>query len=145
MKQTKILTHETHANGWIPAVYMGYMSQNVRLFHVSNLSARKFRFFSAHVSGVIVCVAVGSQRSAGYRTGPAVGARTECRLLQLHTDRPPFIPPVRAMNYSNWTPAKSMLIPDRWFTNHYVSSPRCWLRAVSDRSRKWWARQLHRA
>ena len=45
MKQTKILTHATHVNGWFPAVYMSYMSQNFRLFHVSNLSVRNFRIF----------------------------------------------------------------------------------------------------
>ena len=58
MKQTEILTHATHVNGWFPAVYMSCMSldlhefvngwfpavymscmsQNFRLFHVSNLS-----------------------------------------------------------------------------------------------------------
>ena len=45
MKQTKILTHATNVNGWIPAVYMSCMSQNFRLFHVSNLSVRNFRIF----------------------------------------------------------------------------------------------------
>ena len=43
MKQTEILTHATHVNGWFPAVYMSCMSQNFRLFHVSNLSVRNFR------------------------------------------------------------------------------------------------------
>ena len=32
-------------NGWFPAVYMSRMSQNFRLFHVSNLSVRNFRIF----------------------------------------------------------------------------------------------------
>ena len=45
MKQTKILTHATHVNGWFPAVYTSCMSQNFRLFHASNLSVRNFRFF----------------------------------------------------------------------------------------------------
>ena len=45
MKQTKILTPTTHVNGWLPAVYMSCMSQNFRLFHVSNLSVRNFRIF----------------------------------------------------------------------------------------------------
>ena len=45
MKQTKILTHATHVNGWFPAVYMSCMSQNFRLFHLSNLSVRNFRIF----------------------------------------------------------------------------------------------------
>ena len=43
MKQTEILTHATHVNGWFPAVYLSCMSQNFRLFHVSNLSVRNFR------------------------------------------------------------------------------------------------------
>ena len=37
--------YATHVNGWEPAVFMGCMSQNFRLFHVSNLSARNFRIF----------------------------------------------------------------------------------------------------
>ena len=45
MKQTEILTHATHVNDWFPAVYMSCMSQNFRLFHVSNLSVRNFRIF----------------------------------------------------------------------------------------------------
>ena len=45
MKQTAILTHARHVNGWEPAVYMSCMSQNCRLFHVSNLSVRNFRIF----------------------------------------------------------------------------------------------------
>ena len=40
-----ILTLSTHVNGWFPAVYMSCMSQNFRLFHVSNLSVRNFRIF----------------------------------------------------------------------------------------------------
>ena len=45
MKQTEILIHVTHVNGWEPAVYMSYMNQNFRLFHESNLSVRNFRIF----------------------------------------------------------------------------------------------------
>ena len=30
----KILTRETHVNGWFPAAYMCYTSQNFRLFLV---------------------------------------------------------------------------------------------------------------
>ena len=37
VKQTEILTHATHVNGRERAVYMSCMSQNFRLFHVSNL------------------------------------------------------------------------------------------------------------
>ena len=51
MKQTKILTHATHVNGWGPAVYMSCMSQNFRLFHVSNLSVRNFRIFLLMYTG----------------------------------------------------------------------------------------------
>ena len=51
MKQTEILTHATHVNGWFPAVYMSYMSQNFRLFHASNLSVRNFRIFLLMYTG----------------------------------------------------------------------------------------------
>ena len=37
MKQIEVLTRMTHVNSWESAVYMSYMSKNVRLFHVSNL------------------------------------------------------------------------------------------------------------
>ena len=45
VKPAEVLTHATHVNGWKPAVYMSYMSQNFRLLRASNLSARKFRIF----------------------------------------------------------------------------------------------------
>ena len=51
MKQTEILTHATHVNGWVPAVYMSCLSQNFRLFHLSNLSVRNFRIFLLMYSG----------------------------------------------------------------------------------------------
>ena len=35
----------TYVNGWFPAVYMSYTSQNFRFFHASNLSDRNFRIF----------------------------------------------------------------------------------------------------
>ena len=73
-----------------PAVYMSCMSQNFRLFHVSNLIRSKLSNFSAHVYGVSVfergpthsgrppgiCVAVWqgtrlSPAAAGCRRGPA--------------------------------------------------------------------------
>ena len=53
MKQTEILTHATHVNGWEPAVYMSCMSQNFRLFHVSNLSVRNFRIFLLMYTGSV--------------------------------------------------------------------------------------------
>ena len=43
--KTEISTYATRVNGWEPAVYMSCMSQNVRLFHVSNLSVRNIRIF----------------------------------------------------------------------------------------------------
>ena len=51
VKQTEILTHATHVNGCFPAVYMSCMSQNFRLFHVSNLSVRNFRIFPLMYTG----------------------------------------------------------------------------------------------
>ena len=58
MKQTEILTHATHVNGWEPAVYMSGMSQNFRLFHVSNLSVRNFRIFLLMYTGSLSLVIV---------------------------------------------------------------------------------------
>ena len=65
VKQTEVLTHKSCnrlgncvcVNGWFqplhePDVYMIYMSQYFRLFHVSNLSVLNFRNLSAHISGV---------------------------------------------------------------------------------------------
>ena len=42
VKQMEVLTR---VNGWFPAVYMSYTSQNFRLFHVSNWSVLNFRPF----------------------------------------------------------------------------------------------------
>ena len=53
MKQREVLLHATHVNGWSPAVYMNYMSQNFRLFHFEFIRP-KLSFFSAHVSVVSV-------------------------------------------------------------------------------------------
>ena len=53
MKQTEILTHATHVNGWFPAVYMSCMSRNFPLFHVSNLSVRNFRIFLLMYTGSV--------------------------------------------------------------------------------------------
>ena len=52
--KTEILTHATHVNGCEPAVYMSCMSQNFRLFHVSNLSVWNFRFFTRISGGLCV-------------------------------------------------------------------------------------------
>ena len=46
MKETEVLARLTHVNGWGACVYnMSYMSQNFRLFQVSNLSVLNFRSF----------------------------------------------------------------------------------------------------
>ena len=44
-KQTVVLTHVTHVNGWFPAIYMSYMSSNFRFFLVSNKTVLNFRIF----------------------------------------------------------------------------------------------------
>ena len=44
-KQTEILSHATHVNGWFSAVYVSCMSPNFHLFRLSNLSVRNFRIF----------------------------------------------------------------------------------------------------
>ena len=43
VKSTEGLTYVTHVNGWKPAVYMSYMSENFSLFHPSNISVLNFR------------------------------------------------------------------------------------------------------
>ena len=47
----KIRKFRTDENGWFPAVYMSCMSQNLRLFHVSNLSVRNFLNFLPMYTG----------------------------------------------------------------------------------------------
>ena len=69
MKQTEILTRVTHVNGWFPAVYMSYTSQNFRLFHVSNLSVRNFRIFLLMYPGSSI-----AGDGAVSATGPALPA-----------------------------------------------------------------------
>ena len=70
----EILTNATHVNGWEPAVYMSCMSQNFRLFHVSNLSVRNFRFFLLMYTGSVTvlfdCMGVESG-GGGRRMRPA--------------------------------------------------------------------------
>ena len=43
----------THANGWFLVVFMSCMSQNFRLFLVSNLSVLNFRFFLLMCTGSV--------------------------------------------------------------------------------------------
>ena len=52
------MTHVTHINGWFPAVYMSNMSQNFRLFLVSNLSVLNFPFFGLCIRGLYGCFGV---------------------------------------------------------------------------------------
>ena len=47
------MTYATHVNGWEPAVYMSCMSQNFRLFHVSNLFVRNYRIFLLMYTGSV--------------------------------------------------------------------------------------------
>ena len=71
MKQTEILTHATHVNGWFPAVYMSCVSQNFRLFHVSNLSVRNFRIFLLmYTWSVGPPIETGPARSEPVHTAP---------------------------------------------------------------------------
>ena len=53
VNQTRVLAREAHVNGWKPAVYMRYMSQNFRLFRVSNLSVPNFRIFLLKYPGAL--------------------------------------------------------------------------------------------
>ena len=92
MKQTEILTHATQVNGWEPAVYMSCMSQNFRLFHVSNLSVRNFRIFLLMYTGSVSFLRSGCRRlegadmlcrsapeSAGAVSGDCTGPRQAAR------------------------------------------------------------------
>ena len=72
VKQTEILTHAAHVNGWEPAVYMCCMSQNFRLFHVSNLSARNFRLFLLMYPGSAVTRQLQGRVSLSSPTAPAI-------------------------------------------------------------------------
>ena len=65
MKQTEISTHVTHVNGWEPAVYMSCMSQNFRLFHVSNLSVRNFRIFLLMYPGPVSAASIEADSVLG--------------------------------------------------------------------------------
>ena len=59
-------------NGWFPAVYMTYTSQNLRLFHGSNLSVLNFRIFCLCIRGQWV----GGRRAATcVRAAPLPGYR----------------------------------------------------------------------
>ena len=84
MKQTEILTRATHVNGMEPAVYMSCMSQNYRLFHVSNLSVRNFRIFLLMYPGSVrrhswvTCRGSRLRPAPGCLLGHAEKPRTAC-------------------------------------------------------------------
>ena len=83
MKQTEILTHATHVNGWEPAVYMSCMSQNFRLFHISNLSVRNFRIFLLMYPGSLArwaAKSVPSERRLLRWLGQVVMAALRCSI-----------------------------------------------------------------
>ena len=68
------MTHVTHVNGWSPAVYMSYMSQNFRLFLVSDLSVLNFQIFLLMYPGcggrrlsIPVCLQLAASSSSGSR------------------------------------------------------------------------------
>ena len=94
MKQTEILTHATHVNGWEPAVYMSCMSQNFRLFHVSNLSVRNFRIFLLMYPGSLTdnsstktsLSRVSEKRLAVIENGPSVLSGLQVRHSTHRTD-----------------------------------------------------------
>ena len=70
LREIEVLTHVTHVNGWFPAVYVSCMSQNFRLFHVSNLSVRNFRIFllmyPGSPTGQTVTSATAGRRDGGF-------------------------------------------------------------------------------
>ena len=57
-----------YVNGWEPAVYMSYTSQNFRLFHGSNLSVLNFRIFLLMYPGS----PSGCHRPKNQSTAPSV-------------------------------------------------------------------------
>ena len=75
MKQTEILTHAAHVNGWFPAVYMSCMSQNFRLFHVSNLSVRNFRIFLLMYTGLVAVSSASDGGGGGVSRGDSTSDR----------------------------------------------------------------------
>ena len=97
MKQTEILTRATHVNGWEPAVYMSCMSQNFRLFHVSNLSVRNFRIF--------LLMYTGSSTSRPHRWGEADDT------VNWFTKTNDFFPGDNAITSSGTLPGMTVLCP----------------------------------
>ena len=88
MKQTEILTHGTHVNGWFPAVYTSFMSQNFRLFHVSNLSVRNFRIFLLmYTWSLTLLPSVVRLSRRRHREGRLIGAAGAARPVQCAAGR----------------------------------------------------------
>ena len=99
MKQTEILTHATHVNSWFPAVYTSCMSQNFRLFHVSNLSVRNFRIFLLMYTGSWQpCTVPPSRRRPVLRAVPiCLLSPVTCR-FRVASPSPPEGLPFRALD-----------------------------------------------
>ena len=74
----EILTPATHINGWLPAVYMSGMSQNLFVSRIEFIRS-KLSNFSAHVSGVIVVTVTITRSGESAFTGriPVSEAATE--------------------------------------------------------------------
>ena len=90
----------THINGWVSAVYVSYMCENFRLFHVSTASVLNFRFFSTHVPGAGV-ISQRSGRAAAVTMGAAPRAARGGTVIT-GLSWPPQSPP---------TPAASQSVP----------------------------------
>ena len=85
-----------HVNGWLPAIYMSYTSQNFRLSRIDFVRSKP-SFLPAHVTGVMVQpawrpsatrrpsparhAAVPAERSAAPRRRAALGLATIIRSL----------------------------------------------------------------
>ena len=72
MKQTEILTHATHVNGWFPAVYMSCMSQNFVCFTYRIYPFETFEFFCSCIRGR--CVSDRADRSQLWDRCPVLTA-----------------------------------------------------------------------
>ena len=70
-----MLTDVTHVNGWEPAVSISYVSHNFRLFHVSNLSIRNFRFFLLMCPGSLSALQSRSSLCSAQRNGATGSGR----------------------------------------------------------------------
>ena len=71
----EFLTHGTHVNGWEPAVYLSFMSQNFRLPLVSNLSVLNLRIFLLMYPGSL-CPSGGTAPRSACHTAPGSKSRS---------------------------------------------------------------------